>query len=92
MSHTTKNKAKLLARVRRMKGQLAAMETALEAGAPCHEILNMAASVRGAMTGLTAELIEDHIRGHVANPETDPDPERAKGAGELIDVIRTYLR
>lgn len=92
MSHTTKNKSKLLARVRRMKGQLAAMEAALEAEAPCHEILNMAASVRGAMTGLTAELIEEHIREHVVNPDRDEDPDRAKGAAELIEVIRTYLK
>jgi DNA-binding FrmR family transcriptional regulator len=92
MSHTSKHKEKLLARVRRMKGQLEAIEKALGAEAPCSDILNMAASVRGAMTGLTTELIEDHIREHVVNPDKDDDPVRAQGAAELIDIIRSYLK
>jgi DNA-binding FrmR family transcriptional regulator len=92
MTHTTKHKARLLARVRRLKGQLEAVERSLEAEAPCGEVLNLVASVRGAVTGLTAELIEDHIREHVSNPDKDDDPGRAQGAAELIDVIRTYLK
>lgn len=92
MSHTTKNKQKLLARVRRLRGQLEAIERALESEAPCGEVLNLAASVRGAMNGLTFELIEDHIREHVVNPDKEQDAARAQGAADLIDAIRTYLR
>ncbi|MBL8598858.1 MAG: metal/formaldehyde-sensitive transcriptional repressor [Devosia sp.] len=92
MSHTTKHKAKLLARVRRMKGQLVALETALEGGTDHADLLNIVASVRGAMNGLTAELIELHIREHVANPDSDSDPRRAEGAAELIDIVRMYLK
>jgi len=92
MSHTHANDKKLLARVRRLKGQMEAVERALENKAPCNEILNLVASVRGAVNGLTAELIEDHIREHVANPETDDNLERAQGANDLIQVIRTYLK
>lgn len=92
MSHTTQNKQKLLARVRRLKGQMEAIERALEAEAPCGEVLNLAASVRGAMNGLTAELIEDHIREHVSNPDKDGDAARARGAAELIEAVRTYLK
>ncbi|MDT0576481.1 metal/formaldehyde-sensitive transcriptional repressor [Croceicoccus sp. F390] len=91
MSHTSSDK-KLLARVRRLKGQLEAVERALESEAPCGEILNLVASVRGAVNGLTVELIEDHIREHVSNPETDSDKARGQGAGDLIQVIRTYLK
>lgn len=92
MSHTIRNKARLLARVRRLKGQIEAIERSLEAEAPCGEVLNLTASVRGAVNGLTAELIEDHIREHVSNPDRDDDPARAQGAAELIDVVRTYLK
>ncbi|MDT1062475.1 metal/formaldehyde-sensitive transcriptional repressor [Paracoccus sp. CPCC 101403] len=92
MSHTTKQKSKLLARVRRLKGQIEAIERSLEAEAPCGEVLNLVASVRGAVSGLTAELIEDHIREHISNPDKDDDTDRAQGAAELIDVIRTYLK
>jgi DNA-binding FrmR family transcriptional regulator len=52
----------------------------------------LVASVRGAVNGLTAELMEDHIRNHVVDPAHELDPERAKGAAELIEVVRTYLK
>ncbi len=92
MSHTTQNKTKLLVRVRRLKGQVEAIERALEAEAHCADVLNLVASVRGAFSGLTAELIEGHIREHISNPDKDENPERARGAAELIDVVRTYLK
>ena len=92
MSHISKNKTKVLARVRRLKGQIEAIERAIEADQPCGEILNLVASVRGAVNGLTGELIEDHVREHIANPESDPDPARAQGAADLIEVIRRYLK
>jgi len=91
MSHTSDDK-KLLARVSRLKGQLEAIERALENKVTCGEILNLVASVRGAVNGLTVELIEDHVREHVSNPETDTDEGRAQGAADLIQVIRTYLK
>ena len=92
MSHTIKEKTKLLARVRRIKGQVEAIERALEAEIGCADVLMLVASVRGAVNGLTVELVEDHIRNHVVDPALEPDPERAKGAAELIDVVRTYLK
>ncbi|WP_416877466.1 metal/formaldehyde-sensitive transcriptional repressor [Litorimonas sp.] len=92
MSHTSKNQSVLLARVRRIKGQIEAVERGIVSESPCADILNLVASVRGAVNGLTVEMIEDHIRTHVANPETDEDADRAKGAEDLIRVIRTYLK
>jgi len=92
MSHTMKEKAKLLGRIRRLKGQMEAVERALEAEVPCGDILNLVASVRGAVNGLMGELIEDHIRIHVVDPDKDADSDRAQGAAELIDVVRKYLK
>ncbi|MFC7516056.1 metal/formaldehyde-sensitive transcriptional repressor [Herbaspirillum sp. GCM10030257] len=92
MAHTTKEKAKLLARVRRIRGQIEALERALEAESGCSEVLQLLAATRGAMNGLMAEVIEDHIREHVANPAIQSDAERTKGVDELIGVIRTYLK
>ena len=92
MSHTIQHKAKLLGRVRRIRGQVEAIERALDAEIGCTDVLMLVASVRGAINGLTAELMEDHIRHHVVDPAHEPDPDRAKGAAELIDVVRTYLK
>ena len=92
MAHAIENQPKLLARVRRLKGQMEAIERALQAEAPCADILNLAASVRGAVNGLVVELVEDHIRNHVVNPQTDPDAERARGAALLIEIVGRHLK
>jgi DNA-binding FrmR family transcriptional regulator len=92
MSHVIKEKSKLLARIRRIKGQVEAVERALEAEIGCADVLQLVASVRGAVNGLTIELVEDHIRHHVVDPDREPDADRARGAAELIEVVRTYLK
>ncbi|WP_019995549.1 metal/formaldehyde-sensitive transcriptional repressor [Aureimonas ureilytica] len=92
MGHLIKDKTKLIARVRRLQGQLEAVARSLDEEAPCGDILQLVASVRGALNGLTVELIEEHVRNHVVDPEHEPDPERAKGAADLLAVVRTYLK
>lgn len=67
-----------------------AIERALEAGAPCGDILNLAASVRGATNGLVVELLEDHLKSHVVEAENDVS--RANGAAELVEVMRRHLK
>ena len=90
MSHTVHQKDKLIARVRRLKGQMEGIERALEGEAGCGEILRQLASVRGALAGLTAEVMEDHLRHHVVEAENEAG--RRQGGEELIEVIRTYLK
>ena len=90
--HTVKDKARLMARVRRIRGQAEALERALEAELGCADVLMLAASMRGAVNGLTAEILEDHIRNHIVDPDKEPQAEHAKGAAELIEVVRTYLK
>jgi DNA-binding FrmR family transcriptional regulator len=91
LSHTTREKAKLLARVRRIRGQVEAIERALESEAGCSEVLHLLAGARGAMNGLMAEVIGDHVREHVAAGDLT-ESERAQGADELLEVIRAYLK
>ena len=92
MGHTVHKKIKLLGRVRRIRGQIEAVERALETEKGCSEILHQIAAARGAMNGLMTEVIEDHIQTHIANPAITSEAERTKGAEELIDVIRAYLK
>ena len=91
MSHTTKNKVKTLSRVRRIKGQVEAIERALEGDAECEEILQLVASCRGALNGLMAELIEGHLRFHVLRPEQKTLPSQSQAADELMAVVKRYL-
>ena len=92
MSHTTKNKAKMLARARRIKGQVEAIERALEGGSECEDILQLVASCRGALNGLMAELIEGHLRFHVLDPAQRTHPSQLEAADELIAVVKRYFR
>jgi DNA-binding FrmR family transcriptional regulator len=92
MSHTVRNKTNLLARVTRIRGQVEALERALEAERGCAEIMQQIAAVRGAANALMTEVIEEHVRTHVASPAITSNAARTRGADELIDVVRTYLR
>lgn len=92
MDHTFHEKTKLQQRVRRLRGQVEAIERALKADADCAKVMQLAVSVRGAASSLMAELLDDHIRMHVSDPARDRDRERARGAKHLIDVVHAYLR
>jgi FrmR/RcnR family transcriptional regulator, repressor of frmRAB operon len=91
-AHTLHEKTRLQQRVRRLRGQIEAIERALESDADCAKVMQLVVSVRGAANGLMAELLEDHIRLHVSDPARDRDRDRAKGAKHLIDVVHSYLR
>lgn len=86
MTHTVREKAKLLNRVRRLRGQVEAIERALESEAGCERMLQLIAASRGAMNGLMAEVVEDHIRTHLMDSAHD------EGAAELIDVVHSYFK
>ena len=92
MAHTAREKSKLLARVRRMKGQLEAIERSLESEVGCEQILHQIAGVRGAMAGLMAEIVEDHVRTHLVDQDQHPDALNADAVEQLMDVVRTYLK
>ncbi|GAB3686554.1 metal/formaldehyde-sensitive transcriptional repressor [Salinisphaera aquimarina] len=89
--HTIREKQKLLNRVRRIRGQMEAVERALEEEKECADIMQRIAGVRGALNGLMAEVLEDHIHEHVA-AEALAAEQRSEGAVELIDIVRAYLK
>ena len=91
MSHTTKNKAKMVSRARRIKGQVEAIERALEGESECEDILQLVASCRGALNGLMAELIEGHVRYHVLPAAARADASQVEAADELIAVVKRYF-
>jgi DNA-binding FrmR family transcriptional regulator len=91
MSHTIKDKKKLLSRIRRIKGQSEAIERALEGDSDCEDILQLVASCRGALNGLMAELIEGHLRFHVLDPDQKTSPSQLEAADELMAVVKRYF-
>lgn len=91
MSHLTGTNADLVARVRRIAGQVTAVERELTADASCTKVLHLVAAVRGAVNGLMDEIIAEHLEAHVARAGLT-DEERASGAEELLAVIRRYAK
>ena len=91
MIHAVHDKDKLLARVRRISGQVEGVERLLEEGRDCNLVLQTIASCRGAMDSLMAEVLEGHIRAHIGDPKTR-GTDRDAAIEQLIDVIRAYLK
>lgn len=92
MAHTSRDKKKMLNRVRRIRGQVDAIERALNEEQECSAILQTIAACRGAINSLMAEVIEGHIRFHIVDPNHKPTSKQAAAAQELIDVVSTYLK
>jgi len=92
MSHTIRHKKKLIARVRRLRGQIEAIERALESEAGCEPVMHLIAGARGAMAGLMAEVVEDHVRTHLVDGGRHPGALDPGAADQLLDVIRAYLK
>ena len=92
MAHTIREKKKLLARVGRIRGQIEAIERALDSEAGCEPVMHLIAGARGAMAGLMAEVVEDHVRTHLLDSKADPGSLNADAVEQLLEVVRTYLK
>jgi DNA-binding FrmR family transcriptional regulator len=92
MAHAIHEKQKLLNRVRRLKGQVDAIERALEAEDSCTQVMRLLTAARGAMNGMMAEVVEDHIQMHMMEANRKPSREEIEAADELVDVLRSYIK
>jgi len=92
--HTVREKQKLLNRVKRLRGQVAAVEELLDSDddVDCERALHTLAACRGAINALMAEILEDHIRFHVMHPDEDPESHESQAAEQLVDIVKSYLK
>ena len=86
-----RDKRGLVNRVHRLRGQVDAIERALAAEASCSDLLQRITAARGAINGLMAEVLEEHVREYLSPSDGDADPLKADAAEELIEIIHTYL-
>lgn len=91
MSHTIREKNKLINRSKRIRGQLEAIERALETELGCEQVMHLIAGVRGAVNGLLTEVVEDHVRTHLADRNAIDDP-NADAIEQLVGLLRTYYK
>lgn len=81
----------MIARARRIKGQIEAIERALDGDSESEDVLQLVASCRGALNGLMAELIEGHLKFHVLPPEGKAQRSQLEAAEELMAVVKRYF-
>jgi len=91
LSEISKEKQKLLSRIKRMGGQITAVERAVTDGDECADILMLLAAIRGGVNSLMAEILEDHIRLHITHPERGTESNEEL-TGDLISLVRAYLK
>jgi DNA-binding FrmR family transcriptional regulator len=91
MAHVANERTKLLNRLKRIRGQIEAIERAVSEEKECAKVLQQATSCRGAMDGFIAEVIEDHIREHMIDPNAGRDDPRRVAAEDLVEIVHAYL-
>jgi len=91
MSHTKKDKTKLLNRAKRIRGQIDGVIRLLENESDCVKILNTIVASRGAITALMAEVLEGHINEHIVIKETATE-EQLTAADELVYILKRYIK
>ena len=85
-----KEQQKLVARIKRIRGQVDSIERSLTGGEDCADILMLLANVRGGINSLMAEVLEDHIRLHLLSEKKDENPHEL--AEDMIELVRAYLK
>ena len=91
MAHVERDRTKLLNRLKRIKGQVEAIERAVEGDKECARVLQQATACRGALEGFIAEVLEDHIREHLVDPNLPKTDSRVQAAEELVEIVHSYL-
>lgn len=94
MPHTPEEKKRAVTRLKRIRGQADALIAAVERGEPCGALLQQLSALRGAATGLMAEVLESHLRETLLGQACGEHATAGEPAeiGEIMRVIRPYLK
>ena len=87
----TDEKTKLLARLKRAEGQLAAVRRMVEEDTYCVDVLLQIAALRGALGKAGHVLLGSHLRHCVTHAfESGDDAARSRTLDELLEVFGRY--
>lgn len=90
MAHIIANKEKLLLRIKKIKGQLNAIEKAVEDEKDCFKVLQQISASRGAIQSLMSEVLDSHIKEHLGNHVSEK--QREEEIENLALLLKTYLK
>ena len=100
MPHSTEEKKRAITRLRRIRGQVQALERSIEAGSTCSAVLQQLAALRGAVNGLMADVLEGHLYetfGHAdcdenVGNDTQQHSQMHQAIAETVSIVRSYLK
>ncbi|MBP7564864.1 MAG: metal-sensing transcriptional repressor [Burkholderiaceae bacterium] len=92
MPHSAEEKKRVVTRLRRIRGQAEALERAVQAGTDCGALLQQLSALRGATTGLMAEVLDSHLRETFGVAGDRPEGVEDTEIDRLVGIFRTYLR
>jgi DNA-binding FrmR family transcriptional regulator len=93
MPYSIEDKKRATMRLRRIKGQVEALERAVDAGTECKLLLQQIAAMRGAAGGLMAEVLEIHLRETMGSPEQSGRPSVSEDQmDDIVKILRAYLK
>ena len=91
MPHMLHDKKKIMTRIRRIKGQVEALEKVLSQEVECIEILQQIAAIRGAANGLMVEVLDGHIREHLGVDDLTTE-QRQLEVEQVVGILKSYLK
>jgi DNA-binding FrmR family transcriptional regulator len=92
MAQPIEDRQKLVNRIRRLAGQIDALERAVENDAGFTDVMRLLSAGRGAINSIMAEVVEDHIQDHLLGTDPKPSRRELEAAEELLDVLRSYIK
>jgi len=81
-------KRALIVRLRRIRGQVEALERMVEADADCSDVLMQVVSARQALKSFSEEMIASHLRECIAHATSQAEGRREIRA--LLTVLKRY--
>ena len=91
MASYTHDKAKLLARLRRIEGQVRGLQKMIDEEQYCVDVLTQVSSVNAALQKVGMIVLEDHIQGCVRTAIVQGD-DGDRAVAELIDVVERFAK
>jgi CsoR family transcriptional regulator, copper-sensing transcriptional repressor len=86
------DKAKILARLRRMEGQVRGVQRMVEEDQYCLDVLTQLSAIIAAARQTGLLVLEDHVRGCVMGSEHADDIDREELLTELVGAIDRFGR
>jgi CsoR family transcriptional regulator, copper-sensing transcriptional repressor len=91
MASYLQHKDPLLARLRRIEGQVRGLQKMIDEEKYCVDVLTQVSSVIAALQKVGLMILEDHIKGCVRTALTE-EPDGAKAVDELVAVVERFVK